>query len=174
MRAAEHSPRDPFRLLERRHGLVEIVECGAVVQVLLQYLVWHLTHRGASWASGAAQAAQVVRIILRFAVLLTCAAACASGLKNPFFQLTKNRRATPSRYRNLLQHKFYSQLSVGRGRRQGSGRSGRSPSTRASSSAVLGARPRRRRRDESGFWSELLAACASASFRRSRATRSGE
>merc|ERR1712138_263450 len=37
-------------------------------QVLLQYLVWHLTHRGASWASGAAQAGHVVRIILRFAV----------------------------------------------------------------------------------------------------------
>ena len=37
-------------------------------QVLLQYLDLHLTHRGASWASGAAQAAHVVRIILRFAV----------------------------------------------------------------------------------------------------------
>ena len=32
--------------------------------VELQYLVLHRTHRGASWASGAAQAAQVVRIIL--------------------------------------------------------------------------------------------------------------
>ena len=31
MRAAEHPPRDPFRVLERRHGLVEIVERGAVV-----------------------------------------------------------------------------------------------------------------------------------------------
>ena len=30
---------------------------------LLQYLNLHLTHRGASWASGAAQAAHVVRII---------------------------------------------------------------------------------------------------------------
>ena len=28
--------------------------------------VWHLTHRGAVWASGAAQAAQFVRIILRW------------------------------------------------------------------------------------------------------------
>ena len=28
--------------------------------------MWHLIHRGAVWASGAAQAAQVVRIILRF------------------------------------------------------------------------------------------------------------
>merc|ERR1712155_238336 len=35
-------------------------------QVLLQYLNLHLTHRGASWASGAAQAGQVVRIILRW------------------------------------------------------------------------------------------------------------
>ena len=35
-------------------------------QVLLQYLVLHLTQRGASWASGAAQAAHVVRIILRW------------------------------------------------------------------------------------------------------------
>jgi hypothetical protein len=32
---------------------------------VLQYLTWHLTHRGAVWASGAAQAAHVVRIILR-------------------------------------------------------------------------------------------------------------
>ena len=36
--------------------------------VELQYLNLHLTHRGALWASGAAQAAQFVRIILRFAV----------------------------------------------------------------------------------------------------------
>ena len=36
-------------------------------QVLLQYLVWHLTQRGALWASGAAQAAQVVRIIFGLA-----------------------------------------------------------------------------------------------------------
>jgi hypothetical protein len=32
-------------------------------QVLLQYLNLHLTHRGASWARGAAQAGHVVRII---------------------------------------------------------------------------------------------------------------
>ena len=36
----------------------------SIWQVLLQYLVLHIWHRGASWASGAAQAAQVVRIIL--------------------------------------------------------------------------------------------------------------
>ena len=33
MRAAEHAPRSPLRILERRHGLAEIVEGGAVVQV---------------------------------------------------------------------------------------------------------------------------------------------
>ena len=33
MRATEHAPRDPFRLLERRHGLAEIVERGAGVFV---------------------------------------------------------------------------------------------------------------------------------------------
>ena len=31
-----------------------------------EYLVLHLTHRGALWASGAAQAAQFVRFILRW------------------------------------------------------------------------------------------------------------
>ena len=29
VRAAEHAPRDPSRVLERRHGLAEIVERGA-------------------------------------------------------------------------------------------------------------------------------------------------
>ena len=33
MRAAEHAPRDRFYLLERRHGLAEIVERGTVVSV---------------------------------------------------------------------------------------------------------------------------------------------
>ena len=33
VRAAEHAPRDPCRLLERRHGLAEIVERGAGVLV---------------------------------------------------------------------------------------------------------------------------------------------
>ena len=31
MRAAEHAPRGPCRLLERRHGLAEIVERGGGV-----------------------------------------------------------------------------------------------------------------------------------------------
>ena len=33
VRATEHAPRDPFYFLERRHGLAEIVERGAVVFV---------------------------------------------------------------------------------------------------------------------------------------------
>jgi hypothetical protein len=40
-----------------------------------QYLSLHLTHRGALWASGAAQAAQFVRSILRFAVSYRACAA---------------------------------------------------------------------------------------------------
>ena len=37
VRAAEHAPHDPFRLLERRHGLAEIVErrTGVVVSQLV-------------------------------------------------------------------------------------------------------------------------------------------
>ena len=31
MRATHHAPRDPFRVLERRHGLAEIVEDGGAV-----------------------------------------------------------------------------------------------------------------------------------------------
>ena len=61
-------------------------------------LVLHLTHRGASWASGAAQAAQFVRIILRFAVILGLRR--LTRLEKPdFFQLTKRRRATRTLYR---------------------------------------------------------------------------
>ena len=33
VRATEHAPRDPYRILERRHGLAQIVERGAVVFV---------------------------------------------------------------------------------------------------------------------------------------------
>ena len=33
MRAAEHAPRNPRRVLERRRGLAEIVERGVVVQI---------------------------------------------------------------------------------------------------------------------------------------------
>ena len=33
--AAEHAPRDPIRLLERRHGLAEIVERGVGVLIVM-------------------------------------------------------------------------------------------------------------------------------------------
>ena len=33
VRASEHAPRGPFRVLERRHGLAEIVERGGGVHV---------------------------------------------------------------------------------------------------------------------------------------------
>ena len=33
VRATEHAPRDPYRILERRHGLAEIVERGTGVLV---------------------------------------------------------------------------------------------------------------------------------------------
>ena len=33
VRTAEHAPRDPFRILERRYGLAEIVERGTGVLV---------------------------------------------------------------------------------------------------------------------------------------------
>ena len=74
-------------------------------QVASQYLVQHLTHRGALWASGAAQAAQFVRIILRFAVSLLRLRGGLTRLEkpdfsthNPSIQLTKkalDARAVP-------------------------------------------------------------------------------
>ena len=33
MRAAKHAPRDPFRLLERRHGLADIIDRGVGIRV---------------------------------------------------------------------------------------------------------------------------------------------
>ena len=56
----EHAPHNWEELLERRDCLVHFIASG----MALQYLSLHLTQRGASWASGAAQAAQFVRIIL--------------------------------------------------------------------------------------------------------------
>ena len=44
------------------HGL--FAPSKKVIRVTIQYLVLHRTHRGASWASGAAQAAQLVMSIL--------------------------------------------------------------------------------------------------------------
>jgi hypothetical protein len=35
MRTAENAPRGLFRVLKRRHGLTEIVDCGAVVEDVL-------------------------------------------------------------------------------------------------------------------------------------------
>ena len=76
MRFPENAPRNPDELLERRDGLQHVSASGAIgfelgpsVQTAhlernVIYLVRHLTHRGALWASGAAQAGHVVRIIL--------------------------------------------------------------------------------------------------------------
>ena len=49
-----------------RHSSVDVELVVAELDQISQYLTLHLTQRGASWASGAAQAAQVVRIILRW------------------------------------------------------------------------------------------------------------
>ena len=66
VRATIHTLHDPFYLLECIYGLVEIGERRVCWQVASQYLVLQRTHRGAVWASGAAQAAHVVRIIFAF------------------------------------------------------------------------------------------------------------
>ena len=58
-----------FRVAAAVYFLADLLVAAAPVVMLAswsQYLVWHLTHRGALWASGAAQAAQFVRIILRW------------------------------------------------------------------------------------------------------------
>ena len=51
------------RILGQKESLCQRAQ-QAIWQVLLHYLNLHLTHRGALWASGAAQAGHVVRIIL--------------------------------------------------------------------------------------------------------------
>ena len=50
------------QVLENLDGLAQVV-----AKVASQYLVKHRTHRGAVWASGAAHAAQVVRIMVGLA-----------------------------------------------------------------------------------------------------------
>ena len=55
-----------FRLSNRSKQAVLLHDLAQQWQVESQYRTLHLTHRGALWASGAAQAAQFVRIILRF------------------------------------------------------------------------------------------------------------
>jgi len=63
---------DPFTNL--------LVAAAPVVMLARGITISHLTHRGAVWASGAAQAAQFVRIILRFAVSYwVCAALTRLG-----------------------------------------------------------------------------------------------
>ena len=63
-----------------------------VSKVRLQYLDLQRTQRGASWASGAAQAAQVVRIILRFAVSYWAFEAALTRLEKPdYFWLNRLR-----------------------------------------------------------------------------------
>jgi len=42
--AAEHAPRNPYRVIERRHGLAEIIECGAfIITILLRAGARHVT-----------------------------------------------------------------------------------------------------------------------------------
>ena len=43
VRASEHSPRGPFRILERRHGLAEIVERGVGVHSNID-MYFHAAH----------------------------------------------------------------------------------------------------------------------------------
>ena len=43
MRATEHAPRGPFRLLEHRHGLAEIIQRGALVPVERQSIIHPLS-----------------------------------------------------------------------------------------------------------------------------------
>ena len=47
VRATEHAPCDPFRVLERRHGLTDIIERGVVVLIerLRVYIDWTTTGR---------------------------------------------------------------------------------------------------------------------------------
>ena len=64
MRATEHLPRDPHRLLERCHGLVEIVERGTVVQRHTNVLVALATQPVFSLAPQALVAAEgALRIV---------------------------------------------------------------------------------------------------------------
>ena len=59
-----------FVTISRVRGLIASFLGGS------EYLVWHLMHRGASWASGAAQAAQFVRIIVGLAAVGAIAGRC--------------------------------------------------------------------------------------------------
>ena len=50
VRATKHAPRDPFRILERRHGLAEIVERGGGVLSPGNKLISGLRDSAVSWA----------------------------------------------------------------------------------------------------------------------------
>ena len=63
---ARHRRRAAHAVKDSRASSLPRGDRRACWQVASQYLVLQRTHRGALWASGAAQAAQVVRIILRF------------------------------------------------------------------------------------------------------------
>ena len=53
MRATEDTSHDPFRLLEHRHGLAEIIERGAGVQVTgTQLLILIALIFAAAWFAG--------------------------------------------------------------------------------------------------------------------------
>ena len=56
MRAAEHAPRDPSRILERRYGLVEIVQCGVFVIVeRLRVTPPHLERQSITFSENASE-----------------------------------------------------------------------------------------------------------------------
>ena len=90
---------------------------AVVWQASLQYLVLHLLHLFLwSWASGAAQAAQFVRIILRFAVSYRALRGGFSRLleKPDYFNSQKNAARTLSLLSSsMFEHKV---IYVARGR----------------------------------------------------------
>ena len=81
------------RRVVRKHSSMWPRRQWSCWQVESQYLTLHRTHRGASWASGAAQAAQFWMIILRFAVSYW---ACGSLTRLEKPVLYSRARDTPS------------------------------------------------------------------------------
>ena len=67
----------------------------SLTEVELQYLVRQRTHRGASWASGAAQAAQFVRSILRFCGELLGLRGGLTRLEKPEIFNSQNSQTKP-------------------------------------------------------------------------------
>ena len=64
MRAAEHAPSDPYCVLERRHGVAEIVERGAVGSVERLPVIPPYFERGNKLISGLRDSAVSWAIIL--------------------------------------------------------------------------------------------------------------